>query len=197
MDIQVYKAEIYSRDPEYTVIWRSLDTIYPLAQKCPKDLLALRAAEYNLDIEDPRAFDMVMMEMWVSTPEEEVIHPLYRCEYIEESLEIVMSRVDEAKKTHGHPEDKWSLFHAADLPEPESTKGLTDSKEIFLTRADKDVMRWQKIMRDEGRKRILNETKSSLAQRLKAEAFTVLQGHAMMENEERKRNANLRGSSRN
>lgn len=177
MDIQIVDSHEYY-DPNFVVIRRTLDGM-PFAQRQPKDVLFLRAAEYNLEPDDPRVLDMVLLECFTVWDPTMVVAPLYQQIDIEEALSIVEGKIEDVRVEHGAPEEPMmrQLFTAADLEE--STEGLTLAKTI-LFKGDHRVMPWHKIMRDEGRKEMASVS-TPMEQMLKGQALAILHEQAMDE----------------
>jgi hypothetical protein len=155
-------------------------------QRFPKESLAIRAAEYNLEPDDPRVLDILLMEFVVLQETIGRVHPLYREDTIEEALAIVEKYIDDVKTEHGAPtEPKMrSLFHAADSPK--STQGLTDTKAILLEHADPDIGVFIKMNRDEGRK-VFGKLKEpeTLFERTKNSALATVWDQALTEDKQR------------
>jgi hypothetical protein len=185
MDIQI--TGIQDPGDGFLYIERTLDGgELPHLHKMPKEMLAIRSAEYNLPVDDPRALDIVLMEIWVEEPPGEKYAPLYSAPTVEDALEIIMQRVEDAKTRHGAPEQPQmrSLFHAADLPE--STQGLTDVKAKLLEHADPEFQKWVHIHRDAARESIrTNMDNMSFAERMKMEALNIVHDKAIEEHTSR------------
>lgn len=192
MDIQITGIE----DPGdgFLYIQRTIDGgLVPAQNKMPRETLAIRAAEYNIAPDDPRALDMLLMESYIVLDEPEDAHPLHRCDDIDEALEIIGGRIDAAKTLHNAPKDPRlrSLFHAADLPVPESTQGLTDVKATLLNYCDDSIPIWVKVFRDEARKEYRNrKPRLSFLERIKMDALTILEEQA--KEEDRMRSIRMR-----
>src|SRR5690242_19096451 len=130
MDIQI--TGIVDPNDGFLYIERTIDSSPNiLYNKMPRETLAIRAAEYDLSPDDPMAIDMLLMENFIVLDKPQPFHPLHTCETIEEALQIVWGQVEDAKTRNAAPVEPRlrSLFHAADLPVPHSTQGLTDVKE--------------------------------------------------------------------
>jgi|SRR5690349_523038 len=156
--------------------------------KMPRETLAIRAAEYNLEPDHPKALDIMLMEPFIVYTEPQPFHPLHTCDTIEEALQIVWAQVEDAKTRNQAPTEPHlrSLFHAADLPVPESTQGLTDVKERLLHYCDDTVPIWVKVYRDEERKKVRRDNPYNLLRQLKDHALSVL--HEEAQQMERVRN---------
>lgn len=153
MDIQIVGAE-ETPDGKHIIVTRTIteddgtSRTYP--ERFPKETLAIRAAEYNLSVDDPRVLDQILLEgFYPADPDER--HPLFSSATIEEAVEIMTERIEHVRNANGAPQrpQMRSLFHAADLDE--STQGLTDAKDLFLKHADPGVTVWVQVLRDEGR----------------------------------------------
>lgn len=191
MDIQI--TGIKDPGDGFLYIERTIDGgEVPHKEKMPRETLAIRAAEYNIPPDDPRAMDIMLMELFIVYREPQPYHPLHTCDTIDEALEIVWAQVEDAKERNGAPKEPIlrSLFLAADLPVPESTQGLTDVKGKLLNYCDDKAPHWVKVHRDENRKTVRKHIASglrpyNLLDQLKAEAMTTLREEAMQEERQR------------
>lgn len=187
MDIQITGIE----DPGdgFLYIERTIDGGPNLHyNKMPRETLAIRAAEYNLEPDHPKALDIMLMEPFIVLDKPQPYHPLYTCSTIEEALDIVWGQVEDTKTKNGAPEEPVlrSLFLAADLPVPQSTQGLTDVKERLLHYCDDKVPIWVKIYRDKERKVVRRDKPYSLLDQLKHQAMATVYEEAS--HEDRMRN---------
>jgi hypothetical protein len=152
MDIKIESAEL-SPDGKFIIVVRSFGPGQGGdIERMPKETLAIRAAEYNLEIDDPMAMDLVMLERFQEDQDPNETHPLYASATVEEALDIMRVRIENARNLHGAPQDveHRNLFTAADTPE--SSQGLKDLKGLFVEHSHPDTAIWVKINRDEGRK---------------------------------------------
>jgi hypothetical protein len=187
MDIQITGI----RDPGdgFLYIERTIDGgTVPHQNKMPKESLAIRAAEYNIEPDDPIALNMLLMENFIVLSQPQPHHPLHTCDDIGEALEIVMAQVEDAKTRNGAPTEPHlrCLYAAADLPVPESTQGLTDVRERLLNYCDDSIPIWVRVHRDENRKQARRENPYNLLNQLKKEAMGVLRDQAMTEDRQRR-----------
>lgn len=195
MDIQI--TGVQDPDDGFLYIERTIDGgAVPHLNKMPRETLAIRAAEYNLQPDDPRAMDIMLMEPFIVLDKPQIYAPLYTCSDIDEALEIVWGHVEDAKTRNGAPEHPVlrSLFRAADLPVPESTQGLTDVKERLLNYCDDTVHIWVQAhrdnarkgyKRDNARKGLKEENPYNLIDQLKRQAIGILQDDARTEDLQR------------
>lgn len=182
MDIQITGVE--DPDDGFLYVARTIDNSTNIHyNKMPREMLAFRAAEYNIAPDDPMALDIMLMEPFIVYTKPQPFHPLHTCETIEEALQIVWAQVEDAKTRNQAPKEPRlrSLFHAADLPVPESTQGLTDVKERLLNYCDDTVPIWVKVYRDEERKKVKRDNPYSLLQQLRNNALSVLEDEALHE----------------
>jgi hypothetical protein len=165
MDIQI--VNVIDPGDGYLYVIRTLDGIQQ-PNKMPKEMLAIRAAEYNLDVRDPMALDIMLLEPFMT--EQDDVHPLYAEAKIEDALSIIWGRVENVRVKHGAPKEPQmrSLFHAADLRE--STQGLTDTKKALLHHANPDIGTWVKMNRDTGRRQMA-ERPRTLTETMKLQAM--------------------------
>jgi hypothetical protein len=187
MDIQIVGAE-ETPDGKHIIVTRTIteddgsSRTYP--ERFPKETLAIRAAEYNLPVDDPRVLDQILLEgFYPADPNEH--HPLFASETIEEAVEIMTARIEHVRNANGAPKQPQmrSLFHAADLAE--STQGLTDAKALFLKHADPAVAVWVQILRDQGRGQKPAVQKPFLDQ-VRDSAFAIEFEKAKIEDNERR-----------
>lgn len=182
MDIQI--TGIHDPNDGFLYIARTIDgNVVPHMNKMPRETLAIRAAEYNLSPDHPRAMDIMLMEPFIVLDKPQPYHPLYFCDDIDEALEIVWGQVEQAKTINDAPEDPIlrSLFLAADLPVPESTQGLTDVKERLLNYCDDITPVWVKVNRDNTRKGFKREDPYNLINQLKQQAMGIMHDEARSE----------------
>src|SRR4051812_20303885 len=98
MDIQI--VNVIDPGDGYLYVIRTLDGIQQ-PNKMPKEMLAIRAAEYNLDVRDPMALDIMLLEPFMT--EQDDVHPLYAEAKIEDALTIIWGRVENVRVKHGAP----------------------------------------------------------------------------------------------
>src|SRR4051794_7828253 len=89
MDIQITGIEL---DGPWIRVQRTVDG-EGHGERMPKETLAIRAAEYNLEPDDPRALDIVLLEMFYTPDDPDEIHPLYRMRNIDDALNEVLRRI--------------------------------------------------------------------------------------------------------
>lgn len=181
MDIQIVKAE--ESEGKWIIVWRTITeddgTVRTYPHRYPNVTLAIRAAEYDLEPDDPRVLDIMLLEdFYPSHPDDK--HPLFHASSVAEALAIMEERIETIRNEHGAPKEPQmrSLFHAADVEE--STQGLTDAKTLFLKHADPSIGWAVKVNRDEGRKSIAAEARS-LVDSIKLQALETAQSQAMEE----------------
>jgi hypothetical protein len=145
MDIQVTGATELGEN--FIVIYRTLDGV-PHATRPPKEILAIRAAEYNAEVTDPDIIDMVMLEQFIKGVEERY-HPLYT-ESIDDAREIINGRIEAVKKQHGHPTGELSRLAFAATTD-KATPGLKTSLTLLSKHADPSIRADIQTMRDHGR----------------------------------------------
>lgn len=161
MDIQIISAEL-TTDQKSIIVERTFDGQRNLT-KMPKETLAIRAAEYDLDPEDPRVLDIVLMEQFHEPEDPEEIHPLYAAPTVAEALAVVEKRIEQVKTEHGAPAGRMrSLFAAASSPK--ATPGLGQTKDLLLAHADKEIGIYVKIHRDQNREALVAEPADLKAQ---------------------------------
>jgi hypothetical protein len=148
VDIQITGA---IQSGKYILISRVVDGANWI-ERMPKETLAIRAAEYDLEPDDPRVLDQVLLEGFYVPEDPDEIHPLFKEATVADALAIMEQRIEQVRNDNGAPKEPAmrSLFHAADLDA--STQGLTDAKRLLLDNVDPDLAQWVKINRDEGRK---------------------------------------------
>lgn len=151
MDIQITDA--MELGDEFVVIHRTLDGM-PHVSRRPKEILAIRAAEYNAEVTDADIIDMVMLEQFI-TGIREKFHPLF-IESIDDAREIVNARIAEAKARHGHPTGKMSSLAFA-AASGKATPGLGRTLTLLNQHADSSIRADIQTMRDHGRAQIADQ----------------------------------------
>jgi len=180
MDIQIVKAEVQG---EYILVYRLIDGKQNI-NRMPKQILSVRAAEYDLPVDDPRVLDIVLLEGYYEPDDPEEIHPLFSSNTIEDALEAIQKRIEKVRDDNGAPKKMpmRSLFHAADTSE--STQGLTEAKEVLLEHADPEIGLWVQINRDEARKQV-HKNKQTLTEAMRESALAALAEQAQSEDRSR------------
>jgi len=189
MDIQIVGAE-ETPDGLHIVVTRTItddegnSRTYP--ERFPKETLAIRAAEYDLEVDDPRVLDQILLEGFYDEANPLETHPLHGEKTIADALAVMEKRVERVRNKHGAPKEPKmrSLFHAAELDE--STQGLTDAKRLFTKHADPTVGTWVKIMRDEGRRAAKNTRNPNIIEAMKTSALNIEHDKALAEESIRK-----------
>ncbi len=195
MDIQIVRAEL-SKDGQFITVFRDITDDEgrlwrDVPERFPKQTLAIRAAEYDLEINDPRVLDQILLENFYKGPSQEQA-PLYSEPTIKKALAKWEDRVESLRVEHGAPEEPQmrSLFHAADLDA--STQGLTDAKNLFLEHADPNITLWVKLHRDKLRDKLVPRVKKSLTETLKGDILADLVEEAKIEEGRRQSDKTLR-----
>jgi hypothetical protein len=190
MDIQIAGAEL-SKDGKYITVYRDItedngEFHKNVPERFPKETLAIRAAEYDMEIDDPRVLDQILLEGFYQTKETDNPDPLFNLD-ISDARDLVQERVEQVRIDNGAPEDPImrSLFHAADVEE--STQGLTEAKRLFLEHADPNVTLWVKYRRDTIKQQMQlgRNQRRSLADDLKESVLAEIHDEAKLEQKDR------------
>lgn len=149
MDIQIVDAQVQG---DFLITKRTCDGAIHL-RKEPKIVLAIRAAEYNLDVDDPFVLDMILMEPFIRVEDEDEIHPLYAADTVFEAGEILRKRVDDTQELHGAPTGPLRVMAKA-IEAKKATQGLVVVQKLLLQNADKRVRGPIQTLRDRERNRM-------------------------------------------
>jgi len=167
MDIKITKAEL-DPDGRHLLVYRTYDEGTPNERtsinRMPKEILSLRAAEYNLEPEHPDVLDMILLEPFIDMPG---LHPLVTAATIVDAHAEVMRHIEAVKQEHGAPAGRMrTLFHAAESST--SSDGLKQAKALLLEHVDPTTVAATKYFRDVGRDRHARgmNSKKSHGQRL-------------------------------
>lgn len=168
MDISIEKAALHS---PYIIVNRLVDGQVWI-ERAPKEILAIRAAEYDLEPDDDFVLDLVLLEPFMVTVEAPgTVHPLFRCDTVADALEEMHARVGEAQEVHGAPKGKNRAMAAA-VRNGAASAGLLEVHHRYHKYADPRVRGPVQTLRDAERDRLRNVTPKarSLADRLAEQA---------------------------
>jgi AcrR family transcriptional regulator len=144
MDIQIVDAIEVGRNLE---IRRTFDTTHVDVHRMPREILAIRAAEYNLEVDDPFALDLLLLERFIDVNPEET-PPLYSRSTIAEAVEEMKNRIEVVRATHGSPaEPRRLLAHGIDAGI--ATDGLVEAQRLLLKHVHEDIIEPTKFFRNE------------------------------------------------
>jgi hypothetical protein len=116
------------------------------AHKMPRLTLAIRAAEYGLDVEDPFALDLVMREhLYLQTglPRYEVdqVHPLFYLPSVAEALAFMQERIEEVRVDRQAPaEETGNRMIANAVLNKAATKAAGQVRSHLLKSCDKRII---------------------------------------------------------
>lgn len=160
MDIQITNAELVEdRWIHIERLHREGDKEWTSLHRMPKEILAIRAAEYNLEVDDPRVMDIVLMEPFFPETTDEV-HPLYSRGTVAEALTVQESHLQAAKKKHGTPNKK--------------------AHELLRKHAPDDIAWAVKHHRDVERAKFTHLQKAKpMGDQIKTQALTMLHSEAL------------------
>lgn len=97
MDIQIVGAEL-SADGQFITVYRDITeddgTFCPrVPHRYPKETLAIRAAEYDMEIDDPRVLDQILLENFYVDANTDTPDPLFTMK-IPEALEVAQRKIE-------------------------------------------------------------------------------------------------------
>ncbi len=142
-------------------------------ERMPRETLAIRAAEYNLEVDDPRALEIVLLERFYNAEDPDEIHPLYKMRNIDDALNEAQRRIQVVKDEH-------------------NVTGLEVAKDVLLEHAPNDiawaVQHQRDIARDQVRRR-----QPSFTERIVNHSLGMLQSEAIDIEQEKQREAERRG----
>jgi hypothetical protein len=140
--------------------------VWPHQHKMPKLTLAFRAAEYDMDPEDPFALDLVMREYFYHDTdkphyEKGGVHPLFYLPSVEEARTFMESRIEEVRVDRKAPQGDSRLLAGA-VKAKAATKALVEVRDIFLKSVDKRVAEPIQFYRDQSRDRMATRQRAGL-----------------------------------
>jgi hypothetical protein len=123
-------------------------------ERAPKETLAIRAAEYDLETDDDFVLDLVLLEPFMRMAEGPGdVHPLYSADSVKDALEIMRDRVEDARAEHGAPRGKNRMMAAA-IRNGAASAGLVRAHHRYQESADTRVVDPIRYMRDKERERL-------------------------------------------
>jgi hypothetical protein len=155
MDIVVSESTYFQG--RFIVVSRTLrenDVEWTNLERMPRETLAIRAAEYDLEPEDDFVLDLVMLERFVPvTWDTTDVHPLFSADTVKDALEIMRDRVESARVEHGSPRGRNRMLAAA-VRNGVASDGLVAAHRLCMDSADPRVVRPIRYMRDRERERL-------------------------------------------
>jgi hypothetical protein len=151
----IVDIEIVGAEPEganYLVVARTLDGELNL-ERMPRETLAIRAAEYDLEPDDDFILDMVLLERFDEPEDPEELHPLFATSTIKGALKVMHSRIDVVRTTHGAPRNANRVLARA-VANGAASKGLVRAQKLLIKNADRDVDEPVRKFRDRERERL-------------------------------------------
>jgi len=133
-DIQIVGAEVVG---PFLFIARTVDGARHL-QRMPKETLAIRAAEYGLEPDDPFVLEMVLHEHLIEPEDQDELHPLFAAPSIAKARTEMRARVTAARDAHGAPKGKLRALAAA-IDAGTATAGAGEAAALLLQHADPRV----------------------------------------------------------
>jgi hypothetical protein len=130
---------------------------YPHMHKMPKLTLSIRAAEYNLDVEDPLALDMVLREhLYFRTglPRYDVngVHPLFYLPSVGAAASFMEKRIEEVRVDRKAPEiETGNRMLAGAVENKAASKGLVAVRDQLLLAQDSRIIEPVQFYRDQSR----------------------------------------------
>lgn len=155
MDIQITGATVH-QGTSWLIVARTLDGALNL-ERMPRETLAIRAAEYDLDPEDPFALDLVLLERFYSPADPEEIHPLFAAPSVAAAERAMRERIAEVQDAHGAPVGKLRPLAAA-IAAGKATEGAGKAHRHLQRGANPQVRGAVQFLRDRERERIQNLT---------------------------------------
>lgn len=136
--------------------------VVPHMHKLPKLALTVRAAEYNLDVEDPLALDLILRSHWYpqidgsTTPsyEKNGIPPLLYMPSVQEASTFMDERIEEVRVDRkAPPKDTGSRMLAGAIRNKDCTKGLVVVRDKLLSAYDRRLAEPVQFYRDQAREK--------------------------------------------
>lgn len=174
MDIQIVDVQ-YGGD-RWLHVHRTLDGVLQI-NRMPREMLAMRAAEYNLELDDPFALDMMLLENFYPNHDPEASHPLHVSETIEEAVVVMKERIEWVRNEHNAPQGANRMIADA-IANSAATQGAVDTQRLLIKHGDKGVIQPVQFFRDK-----IREEKKRQASRPTIDHATYLNSmmHGMKE----------------
>lgn len=147
-DIQVVNSEPLG--DIFTVTTHTIDGKFHKT-RWPKETLGIRAAEYDLEPEDPEVLELVMLEPWVTEFDPHEVHPLFAAKSVAKALDIMRARLERVREVHGSPKDPAKRMLARAVANGHATRGLVLAHGHFHKHVHPGLVVPVQAMRDEGR----------------------------------------------
>jgi hypothetical protein len=189
MDITITNGEI-SYDPRFLHVHRTgvgRDSSFHYGpsgsniERLPKETVAIRAAEYGLPMDHPKALDMVLLEHLIPGEEYPEFHPLFT-DGVKEGLAFMDAMMDKVRAKHGEPRNVKFLA----LAKSNVSRGLVTSRELLWTHADENLRSAVEHFRDQQRVQvelhIKTRQKLSVGDQLKRSMMRGIEEQAHSEN---------------
>lgn len=176
MDITIVDGEL--SESRYTHVMR--DEVYEDGtagthiHRMPKEILSLRAAEYDLPVDDPRVLDMVLLEHLILTDDLPDPHPLFAADSVKDALKQMEKMLDILRERHGQPKEKF----LANAKNP--SQGLIVVQGLLHAHTDSSVIEPVKYFRDKERS-VVRQARRGLAESMRTTWMTGLQDDAHAE----------------
>jgi hypothetical protein len=146
---------------------------YPDTHMIPKLALGVRAAEYDLDPEDPRVLDMILrLPHHPETGKPRIERadgrpPLYYLPTVAEAIDFMDARVEEVRVDRLAPAaDTGNRMLADAVTNKAATKGLVQARDHLLKSVDKRLVEPIQYYRDQIRDEVKREVALTPADRL-------------------------------
>jgi hypothetical protein len=174
VDIQIVGAEPEGQN--FLVVARTLDGELNL-ERYPREVLAIRAAEYDLEPDDDFVLDLVLLERFDEPENVEETHPLFAASTVKGALKVMHSRIDTVRTVHGAPRNANRMMARA-VANKAASKGLVRAQNLLVKNADRDVDEPVRRLRDLERERmarLLSPGETGMAAHLRRELSRVEQ----------------------
>lgn len=133
----------------------------------PKETLAIRAAEYDVEVDDPFALELVMREHLIRS--DDFVAPLYTDLSAQELRAEMDRRLEAVRVEHGAPAGADRLIARA-VELDKASDGMVEAHRLFLTHADPDIREVVQEYRDRERARLKKSgARPSLVDQLKSQ----------------------------
>lgn len=149
----LYVATVIGPDPD----------VYPHQHKMPKTILTIRAAEYDLDVEDPLVLDMVLRDHHyheIGDYHVNGIHPLFYMPSVEEAKSFMSDKIEEVRVDRIAPEfETGNRLLAGAIQNKVATKALVSVRDQLLQAFDRRLAEPIQYYRDKGRAQLAQPAK--------------------------------------
>lgn len=124
-----------------------------MIEKMPCETLGIRAAEYDLDVDDPVVLDLVLLEGFYRPEDPDEVHPLFSADSVAQAYRVMRDRLEVVRTQHGAPEFPNRLMASA-VANGNASDGLVRARALLLEHSTPPGLREHvQVLRDAERGR--------------------------------------------